>query len=128
MLKIAFELYIGCQLGIVPLDAEGVSGTTLPVLNAHSDLVTDFEFSPFEDGLLATGSADSTVKIWSFNNSVNDFSMLNPELVMSSKHRRVETISFSPTAEYLLSFTAQNTIQFWDILYGKELLHGNCFE
>ncbi|CAL8081262.1 unnamed protein product [Orchesella dallaii] len=114
----------GSQLGVVSLDAEGVAGSTLPILNTHSDLVTDFEFSPFEDGLLATGSADSTVKIWSFNNNnINDLSLLNPELVMSSKHRRVETVCFSPTAEYLLSFSAHNTIQFWDILYGKELLY-----
>lgn len=115
----------GSQLGIVPLEAEGVNGTNLSILNSHSDLVTDFEFSPFEDGLLATGSADSTVKIWSFNNNnINDLSLLSPELVMSSKHRRVETVNFSPTSEFLLSFSAQNAVQIWDILYGKELLHG----
>ena len=33
----------------------------VPLLHAHSDFVTDFAFSPFDDGLLATGSQDLSV-------------------------------------------------------------------
>lgn len=36
----------------------------MPLLHAHSDTVTDLDFSPFHDGLLATGSQDCLVKIW----------------------------------------------------------------
>ena len=107
------------------MGSEGVTGTSLPVLNAHSDLVTDFDFSPFEDGLLATCSADSTVKIWSLSpNNLNDLSTLSPECVTSSKHRRVENVAFNPIAEYLLGYSAQNSLTLWDILYNKEVFHG----
>ena len=37
----------------------------VPLLHAHSDFVTDFAFSPFDDGLLATGSQDLSVSEWS---------------------------------------------------------------
>lgn len=95
------------------------------ILNAHSDLVTDLDFSPFEDGLLATCSADSTVKIWSINlQNMTDLSVLTPECATSSKQRRVETVAFHPTAECLLSYTSQNALSLWDILHNKELLHG----
>ncbi len=108
------------------LDTEGpVTSYNVSILNAHSDLVTDFDFSPFEDGLLATCSADSTVKVWSINlKNLNDLSVLTPECTTSSKHRRVETVCFHPTAEYLLSYTSQNAFTLWDILYNKELMHG----
>ena len=32
-------------------------------IDGHSSLVTDFSFSPHDDGLLATGSQDQTVKV-----------------------------------------------------------------
>jgi hypothetical protein len=31
------------------------------MIYAHADFVTDFKFSPFDDGLLATGSNDTLV-------------------------------------------------------------------
>lgn len=35
----------------------------MPLLHAHADTVTDMDFSPFHDGLLATGSQDCLVSI-----------------------------------------------------------------
>jgi WD40 repeat protein len=36
----------------------------VPLLQAHSGVVTDFQFSPFDDCLLATGSEDLSVRLW----------------------------------------------------------------
>ena len=36
---------------------------SFPTVSGHSGLVTDFDFSPFDDALLCTGSEDSTVSI-----------------------------------------------------------------
>jgi len=38
----------------------------MPLLHAHADTVTDMDFSPFHDGLLATGSQDCLVNISKF--------------------------------------------------------------
>lgn len=37
---------------------------TLPLIKGHSGPVVDFDFSPFNDNLLATASEDGTVKLW----------------------------------------------------------------
>uniref|UniRef100_A0A8D0PL05 Coronin-7 n=1 Tax=Sus scrofa TaxID=9823 RepID=A0A8D0PL05_PIG len=48
-------------LGIVPLEGQGEDKRHVTHLGCHSDLVTDLDFSPFDDFLLATASADRTV-------------------------------------------------------------------
>ena len=54
----------GSNLAVLPLDAKGrQSKASVPLIYAHSDFVTDFKFSPFDDGLLATGSNDTTVRV-----------------------------------------------------------------
>ena len=52
----------GSNLAVLPLDTKGrQTKSNIPLIFAHSDFVTDFQFSPFDDGLLATASQDLTV-------------------------------------------------------------------
>ena len=52
----------GSNLAVLPVDVKGrQQKADVPLIYAHGDFVTDFDFSPFDDGLLATGSQDSTV-------------------------------------------------------------------
>ena len=49
-------------LAVLPLDTKGRQNKDgVPLIYAHTDFVTDLQFSPFDDGLLATGSQDLTV-------------------------------------------------------------------
>ena len=52
----------GSNLAVLPLNTKGrqIKGS-VPLIYAHTDFVTDFQFSPFDDGLLATGSQDLSV-------------------------------------------------------------------
>lgn len=36
----------------------------VPLIRGHAGPVVDFDFSPFNDNLLATASEDGTVKLW----------------------------------------------------------------
>lgn len=54
--------YSGSSLAVLPLDDCGRKSKTMPLLHAHTDTVTDMDFSPFHDGLLATGSQDCLVQ------------------------------------------------------------------
>lgn len=36
----------------------------VPLLEAHTQAITDFQFNPFNDDVVATTSADHTIKIW----------------------------------------------------------------
>lgn len=53
--------YTGSSLAVLPLEDCGRKSKTMPLLHAHADTVTDMDFSPFHDGLLATGSQDCLV-------------------------------------------------------------------
>lgn len=53
--------HVGSSMAVLPLDDCGRKSKTMPLLHAHSDTITDMEFSPFHDGLLLTGSQDSLV-------------------------------------------------------------------
>lgn len=52
---------LGSSLAVLPLEDCGRKSKTMPLLHAHADTVTDMDFSPFHDGLLATGSQDCLV-------------------------------------------------------------------
>lgn len=61
-----FTNLLGSSLAVLPIDDCGRKSKTMPLLHAHTDTVTDMDFSPFHDGLLATGSQDCLVSYYFF--------------------------------------------------------------
>lgn len=51
------------SLAVLPISAGG-RFTGFPMVAGHSACITDFDFSPFNSHLLATGSEDCVVKMW----------------------------------------------------------------
>ncbi len=49
----------------LPFSEVGKLATGHPTINGHSAAVYDTAWNPFNDNLLATGSDDTTVKLWS---------------------------------------------------------------
>ncbi|XP_030763580.1 coronin-7 isoform X2 [Sitophilus oryzae] len=113
--------HAGSSLAVLPIDDCGRKSKLMPLLHAHSDTVTDLDFSPFHDGLLATGSQDCLVKIWCIPPEGLTESLSNAECVFSHKQRRVETVGFHPTADFLLHSTSYTTLTLWDLISEKEL-------
>ncbi|KAK3909371.1 Coronin-7 [Frankliniella fusca] len=111
----------GSSLAVLPIDDCGRKSKTMPLLHAHTDTVTDMDFSPFHDGLLATGSQDCLVKLWHIPESGLQESLSNPQCVFSHKQRRVEAVRFHPTADCLLSSTSYTTLALWDVAAQKEI-------
>lgn len=113
--------HAGSSIAVLPLDDFGRKSKLMPLLHAHSDTVTDMDFSPFDDGMLATGSQDCLVKIWHIPpNGLNE-SLSNPECIFSHKQRRVETVSFHPTADFLLHSTSYTHFTLWDLMSQQEI-------
>jgi coronin-7 len=52
----------GSTLAVLPLETKGRARNIL-LIEAHSEFVTDHQFSPFDDGLLATCSSDRMVSL-----------------------------------------------------------------
>ncbi|XP_053949849.1 coronin-7 isoform X4 [Anastrepha ludens] len=117
--------HTGSSVAVLPLDDCGRKSKTMPLLHGHTDTVTDLEFSPFHDGLLATASQDCLVKIWHIPEKGLEASLSDPECVFSHKQRRVETVGFHPTADGLLHSTAVGCVTLFDITTQNEIFSNN---
>nr|XP_019559815.2 coronin-7-like isoform X4 [Aedes albopictus] len=117
--------HVGSSVAVLPIDDCGRKSKTMPLLHAHTDTVTYLDFSPFHDGLLATGSQDCLVKVWHIPEKGLENSISNPECSFSTKQRRVETVGFHPTADCLLYSTAVGCVSLWDLTCQQESFSNN---
>lgn len=88
----------------------------LPLIKGHAGPVIDFDFSPFNDNLLATASEDGTVKLWLIPDEgiTKDVTEFDGELKGHSK--KLIFSKFHPSADYTLATTgADTTVRIWDI-------------
>ncbi|XP_071549320.1 coronin-7 isoform X3 [Panulirus ornatus] len=111
----------GGSLGIVPLDYKGRVESSIPLVHGHSDLITDFDFSPFDDGMLATCSTDANVRVWHIPEGGLAESLANAEYSLPQFDKRVENVLFHPTTEFLLTVAYFDTVKLWDIKHEKEI-------
>ncbi|XP_057603776.1 coronin-7 isoform X3 [Hippopotamus amphibius kiboko] len=100
-------------LGIVPLEGQEEDKRHVTHLGCHSDLVTDLDFSPFDDFLLATASADRTVKLWRLQ-APGQALPSGPGLVLGPEDAQVEVLQFHPTADGVLVSAAGRAVKVWD--------------
>ncbi|CAG0916716.1 unnamed protein product [Notodromas monacha] len=95
---------------------------TLPgaveIFNPHlHQQVTCLDFSPFDDGLLATGSEDSMVKLWHLKDD-----RVTPEcLFIPVPETKVEAVKFNSACDFLLTASAGDSIQIIDLVHQKQI-------
>jgi coronin-1B/1C/6 len=102
---------------------------TSPIVKGHSGSILDTEWSPFDDSLLATGSEDCTIKLWSIpdeweptdekglGKKTEDFS--ESMIDLDGHAKKVTLMRFHPTAaNTLLSASADQTVKVWDVESG----------
>ncbi|KAM4656443.1 coronin-7-like isoform 3-T3 [Amazona ochrocephala] len=111
---IAFNAEASGVLGIVPLECEDGGKRTVSQLCCHSDVVTDFDFSPFDQLLLATGSADETVKVWRLPQSSQDIPS-GAGLTLGPGGAPVDMLQFHPTADGILASGTGKRVTIWDM-------------
>ena len=61
--------------------------------------MTDFDFSPFHDDLLATGAEDCCVKLWNIPEGGVNGTLTTPTSSLTQLEARVEGLVFHPTAD-----------------------------
>ncbi|XP_047213086.1 coronin-7-like isoform X2 [Girardinichthys multiradiatus] len=86
---------------------------TVTQISCHSDLVTDMDFSPFDESLLATCSWDETVKLWRLCDPEQD-QPSSPELTLQPGQGRLELVHFHPTSSGLLVVATAKSPLIWD--------------
>lgn len=104
------------------LDKPGKYPIDTPILTAHSGPVLDFDFNPFHDGIIATGSDDTTIKIWGIPDGGLTQNITAPLVDINAHNKKVTLLQFHPTASNVLaSASADPNVKVWDIEKGMDL-------
>ncbi len=94
-----------------------------PTISGHKGQVLDMAFSPFSPGMLATGSDDTTCKIWSIpDGGLTENMHADHALVTLSGHaKKVGITRWHPSAEGVLATSSiDKTVKIWNIETGQE--------
>ncbi|KAJ7357667.1 Coronin-7 [Desmophyllum pertusum] len=105
----------GGSLGILPLGDVGRKEQSLPMLHAHSDFVTDVDFSPFDGRLLSTCSYDCSIKLWQIPEEGITAPVSSPLCVLPQQPGRVENVLFHPSASEVLGSSCGKSLTIWDL-------------
>ncbi|XP_052535655.1 coronin-7-like isoform X3 [Tympanuchus pallidicinctus] len=111
---VAFSAEAAGVLGIVLLEGRDGGKKTVSQLCCHSDAVTDFDFSPFDPLLLATGSADETVKVWRLPEEGQELPS-SAGLTLGPGGGPVDMLQFHPTADGILTSGVGKRVTVWDM-------------
>ncbi|XP_060116641.1 coronin-7 [Heteronotia binoei] len=101
-------------LGVVPLESPDGGQRPVSQLRCHSGVVADFDFSPFDDQVLATCSAEEVVKVWRLLDSGPDLSS-SPHVALGPEGGQAGMVLFHPTADGVLASGAQRAAKVWDV-------------
>ncbi|XP_030592272.1 coronin-7-like isoform X1 [Archocentrus centrarchus] len=103
----------GGMLGLSSVKPGSDGQWAVTQISCHSDLVTDMDFSPFDESLLATCSGDETVKLWRLRDPEQE-QPSSPELTLRPGQGRLELVHFHPTSSGLLAVGTTKSAQVWD--------------
>lgn len=113
----------GGSIAVLNVGKTGKVGANAPLIAGHTSQVLDFDFNPFNDNIIATGSADCTVKIWGIPEGGLKDHLKIPLVKLDGHSKKVGFVQFHPSASNILCTTGgDKLIKFWDIENGKESL------
>lgn len=91
------------------------------LIHAHSGQLSDFEFNPFDDALLATGADDAHVKLWRIPQEGLTANMSSPQADLSGHKKSADVIAFHPSASNVMATgSADKTVKLWDLEKAQE--------
>ena len=93
---------------------------TLPLIRGHAGPIVDFDFSPFNDSLLATASEDGTVKLWQIPEDGITKDVNEAVGTLEGHNRKLIFAKWHPAADYTLATAGiDTTVRIWDVEHQK---------
>jgi coronin-1B/1C/6 len=85
-------------------------------LNGHSAAVYDTAWNPFNDNILATGSDDTTVKLWTIPDGGLTENVRDAAVTLTGHGKPVALLQWHPTAGNVLASAAKDpSVKIWDV-------------
>eukprot|EP00741_Cyanophora_paradoxa_P007654 tig00001164_g7403.t1 len=104
----------GGALAVLSYGDTGKKATQPPMLRGHSGAILDFDFCPFNDSVLATGSEDCNVKLWVIPEGMTE-SMEGSTATLEGHSKKVGTVDFNPVVNMLATTGFDLTLKVWDV-------------
>ncbi|TGZ77125.1 DUF1900-domain-containing protein [Ascodesmis nigricans] len=138
-LSVNWEAGGGGAFAVIPLSERGRFPELIPLFRGHTAAVLDTDWSPFNDSLIASGSDDGKVFIWTVPENFTLYSDeeegpkdVAPVMKLTGHTRKVGHVLFHPTAENVLATSSGDySIKLWDIQTGASnhaLKHGDIVQ
>lgn len=119
----------GGPVGIFDLKKPRRIEPSVPTIAGHAAAVMDFEFNPFHEHVIATGSEDTTIKVWGIPEAGLTETITQPLVDLHGHGKKVTLLRAHPTASNVLaSMSADHLVKLWDIEAGKEMISNNFHE
>lgn len=97
-------------------DEQGRIPHDTPLFKGHSGAIQDLEFSPFHEDMLATASADQTLKLWKMPPGKLEQSSEQCEATLKGHTKKVMLMQWHPSAEFTLASAGQaGGVRIWDV-------------
>ena len=94
----------------------------LYTFQGHTGPVIDFDFNPFNDDQLVSGSDDASIKLWDIPEGGLTANVDSPTATIGEHSRKVTAVRYHPTAEgVLLSTGMEHAVKLWDVENCKEI-------
>ena len=108
---------------VIPLSKTGRLPLQYPSLQVHKDAVLDFDFSPFNPHLLATGGEDCHVKLSTIPDAGLTHNITEATSDLDGHERKINILHFHPTADNILaSASADLSLRVWDLSTSQQVL------
>lgn len=112
----------GGPVYICRLDRPGRFPADAPTLNVHKNLVLDFDFHPFIDNMIATGSEDTHVCVSKFPTMGLKKAITEPDIRLQGHTKKVALVEFNPCASSILATASfDHTVRTWNIETGSAI-------
>ncbi|CAB9509238.1 Coronin-1B [Seminavis robusta] len=103
-----------------------------PIVTGHTGAVMDMDWNPFDDSMLATGSEDTKIKIWSIpedweptdekGNAKKGENLSESLIDLVGHQKKVTLLRYHPSCEGgLLSTSADTSVKIWDVESAAEV-------
>ena len=105
-------------------DEQGRISMNTPVYKGHTGAIQDMDFSPFHENMLATASADATVKLWAMHEDRLTETTDKAEATLKGHSKKIMLMKWHPSAEMTLASAGQaGGVRIWDVQMEKTMFN-----